>query len=115
MDITNMLAHTDKESFIGMLDDWSERWTSFMGNAAWVPPYRKDVLHAQAPPECIRSLRRNMPWLCTHYDYPELHIPNTNNALEGVFTDIKTKLRVHSGISKQRRIAMIQELIARRY
>ncbi len=115
MDITNMLAHTDKESFIGMLDDWSERWTSFMGNAAWVSVPERRLTRTSASGVHTRGLRRNMPWLCTHYDYPELHIPNTNNALEGVFTDIKTKLRVHSGISKQRRIAMIQELIARRY
>ena len=41
------------------------------------------------------SFKRNIPWLWTYQDYPNLHIPNTNNAIEGVFTDIKTKLRVH--------------------
>ena len=115
MDITNMLAHTDKESFIGMLDDWSERWTSFMGERSLDLRTGKTSYTHKRLRSAYLSLRRNMPWLWTHYDYPELHIPNTNNALEGVFTDIKTKLRVHSGISKQRRIAMIQELIARRY
>ncbi len=115
MDITNMLAHTDKESFIGMLDDWGERWTSFMGERSTDLRTGKTSYTHKRLRSVYLSLRRNMPWLWTHYDYPELHIPNTNNALEGVFTDIKTKLRVHSGISKQRRIAMIQELIARRY
>ncbi len=56
-----------------------------------------------------------MPWLWTLYDYPELHIPNTHNALEGVFTNIKTKLRVHSDILKERRIALIQEYITHHY
>ncbi len=61
------------------------------------------------------SLRRNMMWLLTFEEYEYLHIPKTNNAIEGTFTDIKTKLRVHSGISKQRRITLIQELITRIY
>ena len=49
--------------------------------------------------ECLLSLKRNMPWLWTFQDYSLLHIPNTNNAPKGVFTDVKTKLRVHSGIT----------------
>ena len=61
------------------------------------------------------SFKRNIPWLWTYQDYLNLHIPNTNNAIEGVFTDIKTKLRVHPGITKDRRITLIQEYIARHY
>ena len=61
------------------------------------------------------SPKRNITWLWAYQDYPNLHIPNTNNAIEGVFTDIKTKLRVHSGITKDRRNALIQEYIARHY
>ena len=41
------------------------------------------------------SLKRNMPLLWTFYDHPETGLPNTNNALEGVFSDIKGKIRVH--------------------
>ena len=46
------------------------------------------------------SLKRNTPYLWMVYDNPDLGMPNTNNALEGTFTDIKPKLRVHSGIKK---------------
>ncbi len=46
------------------------------------------------------SLKRNMPLLWTFCDHPETGLPNTNNALEGLFSDLKTKVRVHSGISK---------------
>jgi hypothetical protein len=35
------------------------------------------------------SIKRNMPWLWSFYDYPDLNIPNTNNGLEGQFTDLK--------------------------
>jgi len=61
------------------------------------------------------SLRRNMKWLWAFEKHEHLHIPKTNNAIEETFTDIKTELRVHSGISKQRIIALIQEYIARNH
>ena len=46
-----------------------------------------------------------MPYLCTWYDNRE----TTNNALEGIFTDLKTKLGNHAGLSKERRKKFIDE------
>ena len=57
------------------------------------------------------SLKRNMPYLWTWYDHSEIGIPNTNNALEGTFTDLKTKLRNHAGLSKERRKRFIDEYL----
>ena len=61
------------------------------------------------------SLKRNMKWLWTFYGHPSIGIPNTNNALEGTFTDIKTKLRVHSGMKKSNRQKFLDEYISRHY
>jgi len=36
-------------------------------------------------------------------------IPNTNNGLEGQFTDLKSKLRNHNGLSKKQRQLFIDE------
>ena len=49
------------------------------------------------------SLKRNMPWLWTFYEHPELDIPNTNNGIESLNADLKTKLNLHKGISTERR------------
>ena len=57
------------------------------------------------------SLKRNMPWLWTYYDYPELEIPNTNNGIESLNADLKTKLNLHKGISTERRKVFIQDFI----
>ena len=83
------------------------------GENRWKGRQAHDI-HVQAAAQCI-SLKRNMPWLWTYQEHPNLYIPNTNNAIERVFTDIKTKLRRHSGITKDRRIILIQEYIARHY
>jgi len=40
-------------------------------------------------------------------------IPNTNNALEGVLTDLKTKLRNHAGLSKERRKKILTNILGR--
>ena len=60
-----------------------------------------------------RSLKTNLPYLFTYLEYPDLDIPNTTNSIEGIFSNIKTKLRVHSGIKKQRKIKIIDELLAK--
>lgn len=59
------------------------------------------------------SVRRNMYFLWTFYDKPGIGLPNTNNALEGLFSDLKTKVRVHSGISKEHRKKLLDEYIKR--
>ena len=113
--ISNMITHTDKESFIGLLDQWYLKWEAFLKERTVDGQSGRTTYTHRRIRSAYLSLRRNMPWLWTFYDHPNLLIPNTNNALEGVFTDIKTKLRVHSGISRERRIRFIMEYIARHY
>jgi len=43
------------------------------------------------------------------YNNPDIQIPNTNNGLEGQFTDLKSKLRNHNGLSKSNRKIFIDE------
>lgn len=55
----------------------------------------------------FRSLKANMPYLFTTNNYPELSIPNTTNSCEGYFSHWKHKVKIHRGISKERRTHMI--------
>lgn len=115
LDICYMMTRTDKESFVGMLEEWQAKWKYFLNERSEDKKTGKTSYTHKRLRSAYLSLKRNMPWLWTFYDNPQLHIPNTNNALEGVFTDVKTKLRVHSGITRMRRMALIQEYIARHY
>ena len=56
-----------------------------------------------------------MPLLWNFYDHPETGLPNTNNAIEGVFSDLKTKVRVRREISKENRKKLIDEYLKRHY
>lgn len=112
-DITKM----DKESFTGAFDEWYERNKDVLNERVLdkrikrkTPPYMRPRLRS-----AYLSLKRNMPLLWTFYDHPETGLPNTNNALEGVFSDIKSKVRVHRGISKNNRRRLLDEYIKRHY
>ena len=88
LNLINRITIMDKESFIGAFDEWQSAYL---------------------------SIKRNMPWLWTFYDYKDRVIPNTNNGLEGIFSDIKSKVRVHSGLTREHRKKLIDEYLSRHY
>lgn len=61
------------------------------------------------------SIKRNMKRLWAFYDYTDRIIPNMNNGLESIFADIKSKVRVHSGLTRVHRMKLIDEYISRHY
>ena len=112
--LSKLLTSTDKDSFIGAFDEWQNKWESFLKERTYDYNGKSRYTHKNLRSAYL-SLRRNMKWLWTFYDYPSTGIPNTNNALEGTFTNIKTKLRVHSGIKKSNRQKFLDEYICRHY
>lgn len=107
----------DKESFIGAFEEWYEKYIDIINERVHdkrikrkTPPYMRPRLRS-----AYLSVKRNMPLLWTFYDYPETGLPNTNNALEGTFSDLKNKVRAHSGISKENRKKLLDEYIKRHY
>ena len=62
----------------------------------------------------FRSLKRNLPYLFTYKEerYKDLNIPNTTNTCEGYFSQLKSKVRVHSGLVRTRRIKLIKKLLS---
>jgi hypothetical protein len=109
LSLANLLTKTDKASFIGAFEAWCNRWDSFLKERTRDRHTRKSHYVHKPLRSAYLSLKRNMPFLWTWYDHIEMGIPNTNNALEGLFTDLKTKLRNHAGLSKERRKKFIDE------
>ena len=109
MEITRQLTITDKESFIGQYNEWRDKWNEFINERRKDKVTGKRVYIHKRLRSASLSLQRNMPYLWTWYDNIETGIPNTNNALEGKFTDLKTKLRNHNGLSKGHRKIFIDQ------
>jgi hypothetical protein len=109
LSIANTLTNTDKKSFIGSFQKWCERWDIFLKERALDKRSGKTYYVHKRLRSAYISLKRNMPYLWTWHDHSKIGIPNTNNALEGMFTDLKTKLRNHAGLSRERRKKFIDE------
>ncbi|MBP1646049.1 MAG: hypothetical protein H6Q16_1624 [Bacteroidetes bacterium] len=103
MEVMNLMKQTDKESFIGTLGLWHEKWKDFLNERTINPQTQKSFYTHKRLRSAYRSLKTNLPWLFTWYDYIELDIPNTTNAIDGHFADLKNKLRNHNGLSLKRK------------
>ena len=117
LSLVKSITQMDKESFIGAFNDWYDRYKDVLNERIHdkrikrhTPPYMRPRLRS-----AYLSLKRNMPLLWTFYDRPETGLPNTNNGIEGLFSDIKSKLRAHRGISKDNRKKLLDEYIMRHY
>lgn len=115
--LVNHITMMDKEHFVGAFEAWYERNKDVINERVHdkrfkkkTPPYMHPRLRS-----AYLSVRRNMSLLWTFYDRPDLGLPNTNNGLERIFSDIKTKLRVHSGLTGKHRMKLIDEYLSRHY
>ncbi len=71
---------------------------------------RKRYVHRKLR-SAYRSIKNNLPYLFTWYDNMHLKIPNTTNAIDGHFSDLKNKLRNHNGLSIERKKKYIDEFL----
>lgn len=105
------LPHTDRTTFTRALTAWEKRWHTFitekthlLGTNRWYYTH-KNVRGA------FLSVHRNLPYLFTYLEHPELNIPNTTNSLDGFFSSLKRKVAAHRGLRRDRRYKLISELL----
>ena len=103
MEVVDLMKKTDKESFVGALGLWFEKWKSFLNERTVNQDTKQSFYTHKRLRSAYKSLKNNLTWLFTWYDYPHLNIPNTTNAIDGHFADLKNKLRNHNGLSIQRK------------
>ena len=96
--------------FLGVLTAWHEKWKDFINEGAKGADGKMHYVHKNTRSAYL-SLKRNIPWLWTFYDFPELQMPNTNNELKALNSTLKAKLNLHKGISKERRKVIIQDFL----
>ena len=104
----SLLTVTDKESFVGGLSDWYNKWEWFLNERRIDNSGKKRYIHKKLR-SAYRSLNTNVKWLFTWYDNMRLNIPTTTNGLDGQFSDLKNKLRNHNGLSIDRKKRFIDE------
>ena len=108
-----LLTRTNKEDFISRLEQWHQKWKDFLMEKTYNFKTGRWYYTHKRSRSAYRSLKTNTPHLFRFLDYPELNIPNTTNSIEGVFSNLKTKLRVHAGLKQERKKRVINELLAK--
>lgn len=115
LELCKFMFKTDKESFVGAFEEWLERHKDYLEERS-LPDERGKTHYLHKPlRSAYLSIRRNMGRLWTWYDQIHLGIPNTNNGIEALFTDLKSKLRAHSGLTVGNREQFIDEYFGRSF
>jgi hypothetical protein len=106
------LVSTTEDDFRLCLSAWYERWNVFLAETSPAPYTKRGWVYTHRRVRAAyRSLRTNLTRLFTYQRYPELHLPNTTNTLDGMFSQIKNRLAVHRGLRRDRRFKIISEIL----
>jgi len=107
--LTLKMKQQSKEELVNCLNNWYLRWSDYLNERSKSPSTSKTNYTHKRLRSAYLSLKRNLPYLFVFQDYKELNMPNTTNALDGQFADLKNKLRNHNGLSKARKMRFIDE------
>ncbi|AVV52583.1 hypothetical protein C7123_01875 [Tannerella serpentiformis] len=105
------LTQSDKKQFAGLLAQWHEQWKAYLEEKTFSENGASFTYTHRRLRAAYFSLTRHLDILYTYQCFPELGLPNTNNALESLNASLKTKLRLHRGISRERKQRLIQAII----
>jgi len=109
--LSDLLTKIDEKLFTELLTNWHEKWGAFLKERT----YKSDDKHWWYTHKRIRSAYRslmtNLPFLFSCQRHPEMHIPNTNNSLEGYFSKLKRLLNNHNGLKRWRRYKLIEAIL----
>jgi hypothetical protein len=111
--IVQKLCHSNQDDFQRMLDTWENKWEVFLKEKTYSIDNGKWHFTHRRLRSAIRSLKTNFSNLFSYKKYPDRNIPNTTNSMEGTFSRLKIRLRIHSGIKQWRKIKMIDEILSK--
>ena len=95
------LKECKKTEFSCRFNMWKEKWKTFLNQRTVNSETGKTFYTHQRIRSAMLSIEFFLPWLFTFEDVEGM--PNTNNKIEGMFTDLKRNLNNHSGMSTQNR------------
>lgn len=105
--IMKQLANSSKSTFEALFHSWEAKWESYLSEKSQTDENGKWWYVHKELRSARRSIRFHLPYLFTFERVPGM--PNTNNKLEGTFTDLKTDLRNHSGMTQKNRERYIND------
>lgn len=96
------LTSTDKETFEADYEKWKNTWQDTLNRRSILSNGRVCFTHRRLR-SAMNSIDFYLPFLFTYQTEACKGMPNTNNKIEGTFTDLKKNLNNHSGMTLENR------------
>lgn len=107
------LTRTNRKLYEEMVYVWRAVNYSWLSERTYLENGKWEYTHKETR-SAINSLFKNLPYLFTFEDYPELNISNTNNKIEGIHSELKRRLANHRGLKKDQKIKFIRIFLSGR-
>lgn len=104
--LTDKLCEHDYDSFSAAYAALKQKWQEYLKERNESNGFKHRKLR-----RAFGSLNKNMPRLFTYKAFERLKIPSTTNSCEGYFGQLKSKVRVHSGMRLNNKIKLIETLL----
>lgn len=108
--LVRTLPTTDKDSFTDAFNLWCRTWYDFLNERTVHPTGKKSWTHKKLR-RARTSIKVHLPFLFTYQDRPGMNMENTTNSLDGTFAKVKTSRRVHTGLTHERQVKLLSELL----
>ena len=105
--LTRSLTRTTRNEFTDKLTEWKLKWDEFLHEKSLDQSKRGWHYTHERLWSAYRSILTNLPYLFTYLDHPALSIPNTTNSCDGYFAHLKQRIKIHRGITHDRRKQML--------
>lgn len=96
------LCRSDRDTFSASFNAWKEKWRETIGYRVECKDGKRRYRHGRLR-SAMHSLEYYLPFLFTFQEKDCCGMPNTNNKIEGTFTDLKKNLNTHSGMGEANR------------
>lgn len=100
--LVGRLHKSDEADFKREYQEWKDKWKDTIGHRSLHKDGKMHYTH-QRLRAAMNSLDFYLPYLFTYQREDCKGMPNTNNKIEGTFTDLKKNLNNHSGLTKENR------------
>ena len=109
--LARTITHNDEASFTDAFKLWCRTYHDFLQEKTFnLETDRWHWTHKRLR-QARDSIAAHLPYLFTFQKYPELHIPNTTNSLDGKFKKAKIALAVHSGLNHAQQIKLVLSIL----
>lgn len=108
--LAHQLTQSSRRDIETSLEKWEQKWKDFLQEKSYGEDGKWHFTHRRTR-SAFYSFKRNLNALFTFENFSADQVPRTNNAIESLNSVLKMRLRLHRGLSKERRELLIGNIL----